>query len=200
MSSPLVRLTGAPVSATSTRRVALVVCLLFSAAVAIACGGGPSRPPVTAPGDSGEGVAAVLCAQAPRARDIGRHLEAARDALARLDEPTLIAESREAASLARAIQEDLAALGGDDPTARPGYGPSEDALVKGLLSVASWGSASGSLFEYGLTAVPPSEQEEWISIFSAGLGALEELGRRYAGADLAACWDEGQSNAPGSTS
>lgn len=171
------------------RTWALVACLFLAAAIVAACLDSTPRPSGSVSSGSGDPVAAVLCDQAPRALAIGRHLEAARDALARLDEPALIAESGEAARIARLIQGELQGLGADAANASPGNSPTDDAIILGLVSVASWGSASGRLFEGGLAPVPPSEREEWRAFFGAGLGALDELGRRYANAGLGACWE-----------
>jgi hypothetical protein len=101
----------------------------------------------------------------------------------------LIVESGEAARIARTIQDELMGLGGDATSVRPSDRPAGNPIILGLVSVASWGFASGSLFEHGLASVPPSEREEWRASFSAGLGALDELGRRYANAGLGACWE-----------
>ena len=99
--------------ACGTSAWALVACLFLAAAIVTACSDSTPRPSGSVSSGSGDAVAAVLCDQAPRALAMAQHLEAARDALARLDEPTLIVESGEAARIALTIQEELMGLEGD---------------------------------------------------------------------------------------
>ena len=143
--------------------IAAAILVVQACAATLPPSGPASTASATAPATPTDGLTQVLCEAALPARAIEIRLDAALDALNRLDVRTVIAETARAEGYGEDIVALLAAVG--SPLV-PGTSVADDrsrarSVVAGLLSVASWGTASGRLFAGGVEDLPAAELVKW---------------------------------------